>query len=290
MAIDFVQYFKNLNILYFAGTENQKLQIPSWVPDWSVNVPKNSFARAWRIRESLRGTGPSRDHRPLYEAAANNSATFQIDEGAITLVLRCTLIDQAKHIGCTFEGIDEALRRQVRESSEWHVWSRQWCENLRSCFELTRVHSRDRYSTNDEIQGTCSVCLVAGKFHNSHERADRVILADCWAKLSEFEDRMFRQDPANWTVETVAFVHMINAKTSNFAEFQRALASALTGHTFFISSSGYIGLGPSSIKSGDEICIIHGLPVPFVVRRVSGTQVLNNRGMLRSGCYGWRDF
>ena len=270
VATSLIEHFEEFYMLYLAGTENQKLQNPSWVPDWTVSIRKKSYAGAWRIRESERCTDLSRGHRSLYQAAAYNSTTAQIDKSAKTLRLSCTLVDRAKYIGHTFSEGCTMVQVKDTNSSVWLSGGPQWCEDLGSCFGLARVHARNRYRNLDEIQRACNFCLVAGKFGKLHERADPVILTRCWASQFRIAEYMVALDRASWTSENLDIVYETGSNTSKFSDFQQALESALCGHTFFVSSSGYIGLGPSSIKSGDEICIIHGLPVPFIVRRISG--------------------
>lgn len=45
-----------------------------------------------------------------------------------------------------------------------------------------------------------------------------------------------------------------------------ALNSTTTGKGFFITARGYLGLGPLNSKPGDEVCVLEGAPVPYVLR------------------------
>jgi len=38
------------------------------------------------------------------------------------------------------------------------------------------------------------------------------------------------------------------------------------GRSFFVTKRGYMGLGPSNIQKGDQVCIILGCPLPTVIR------------------------
>ena len=40
----------------------------------------------------------------------------------------------------------------------------------------------------------------------------------------------------------------------------------------FISSTGYLGLGLSTIKNGDVICILYGPHTAFILRETTGSQ------------------
>jgi len=141
-----------------------------------MSIRKKPYAGAWRIRESERCTDLSRGHRSLYQAAAYNVTTVKIDKSAKTLCLSYTLIDCAKYIGHTFSEGCTTVQAKDTNSSVWLSGSPQWCEDLGSCFGLTRVRARNRYLNLDEIQRACNSCLVAGKFGKLHQRGNPVIL------------------------------------------------------------------------------------------------------------------
>ena len=46
-----------------------------------------------------------------------------------------------------------------------------------------------------------------------------------------------------------------------------ALKTATTSRRFFLTSSGYMGLGPKTTAEGDKVYVFKGSNVPFVVRR-----------------------
>ncbi|PMD21174.1 hypothetical protein NA56DRAFT_556793, partial [Hyaloscypha hepaticicola] len=49
--------------------------------------------------------------------------------------------------------------------------------------------------------------------------------------------------------------------------FQRAVAAACVNRTFFISKSGYMGMGPKGLTVGDLICLVLGCEVPLLLRK-----------------------
>lgn len=54
--------------------------------------------------------------------------------------------------------------------------------------------------------------------------------------------------------------------------FHACLLRACLGRTFFITNSGFIGIGPSGMKSGDLIAVILGIGVSLVLREVNGRE------------------
>jgi hypothetical protein len=46
-----------------------------------------------------------------------------------------------------------------------------------------------------------------------------------------------------------------------------AIRRTMMGRKFFLSSSGYMGLGPLALQEGDMICILLGCDVPLLIRK-----------------------
>lgn len=49
--------------------------------------------------------------------------------------------------------------------------------------------------------------------------------------------------------------------------YRRAMEAAWCGTAFFTTRNGQFGLGPDTMRAGDEICIFFTAPAPFVLRR-----------------------
>ncbi|KAI1409745.1 heterokaryon incompatibility protein-domain-containing protein [Hypoxylon sp. FL1857] len=65
--------------------------------------------------------------------------------------------------------------------------------------------------------------------------------------------------------------------------FQASLLRACGGRKFFLTTRGFIGIGPASMKPDDLIVIILGLTVPFVVRRTEDQD--SQKYILIGECY-----
>ncbi|KAL1607978.1 Folylpolyglutamate synthetase [Paraconiothyrium brasiliense] len=54
--------------------------------------------------------------------------------------------------------------------------------------------------------------------------------------------------------------------------YQKILRAFGKGRRFFVTQTGYLGLGPDSVEAGDEVYIISGASIPFVLRPTGGSR------------------
>jgi len=50
--------------------------------------------------------------------------------------------------------------------------------------------------------------------------------------------------------------------------FNSSVATSIANRRFFQTTKGYVGLGPIGMQKGDEVYVINGSNVPFVLRKV----------------------
>jgi hypothetical protein len=67
----------------------------------------------------------------------------------------------------------------------------------------------------------------------------------------------------------------------NQERFAKLMHQTVRGRALFITSNGYIGLGPEDLKQGDAVAIFHGAKTPFVVREAAK----DNQWSLIGDCY-----
>lgn len=60
-------------------------------------------------------------------------------------------------------------------------------------------------------------------------------------------------------------------RKGNGPRFLDAAATACLGRRPFRTASGMLGIGPAEMRNGDSVCVVYGLPVPFVIRRDEAT-------------------
>ena len=56
----------------------------------------------------------------------------------------------------------------------------------------------------------------------------------------------------------------------NLRQFIATVQYKTKGCQFFVSSRGYMGLGPPRVEVGDVVCVVPGLSVPVIMRKIDG--------------------
>lgn len=56
----------------------------------------------------------------------------------------------------------------------------------------------------------------------------------------------------------------------NLRQFVAALQHKTRNRQFFVTSRGYMGLGPPRVEVGDVVCVFPGLSVPVIMRKMDG--------------------
>jgi hypothetical protein len=54
---------------------------------------------------------------------------------------------------------------------------------------------------------------------------------------------------------------------ARFQCFHQSVRGAISNRRFFVTREGYLGLGPNALQVGDEVYVINGSNVPFVLRK-----------------------
>lgn len=70
-----------------------------------------------------------------------------------------------------------------------------------------------------------------------------------------------------------------------FTNLHESLIGMMENQTFFITKSGYIGIGPSSTRTGDQIWVFNGGNVPFIMRDLCQDQDVGPRLSLVGDAY-----
>ncbi|KAF1927351.1 uncharacterized protein M421DRAFT_101768 [Didymella exigua CBS 183.55] len=70
-----------------------------------------------------------------------------------------------------------------------------------------------------------------------------------------------------------------------FTNLRESLMGMMENQTFFLTKSGYMGIGPPQTTSGDQVWVFHGGNVPFVMRGVEAEGGLSRRLALVGDAY-----
>lgn len=74
-------------------------------------------------------------------------------------------------------------------------------------------------------------------------------------------------------------------------DINASVIRATSGRHLFVTSQGYIGLGPYSARVGDNVAIFLGGSTPFVMKQDTSQTTKTGQWLLRGDCYvhGWMD-
>jgi hypothetical protein len=65
---------------------------------------------------------------------------------------------------------------------------------------------------------------------------------------------------------TRKYVRMYDNNKRSYFMFEESVYTAIQNRKFFVTREGYLGLGPREMQVGDEVYVLHGSNVPFVLR------------------------
>lgn len=214
----------------------------SWVPDWSL-VPQ--------VIELLR---PSNSISAY--ASCGSSANVRVASDGTTLFAEGTLADivAETHKPYLFQSMYE---RRKQGEKLIKMLPDDWIEGLGGetlirmgirllCWERAALRLNASF-TEDSLTAFLRT-ITADMIENSDLKA--LYKSFCMVQLFIRPDRGLT---------------MTDAKNSCI--FSKAFHRASWGRTMFITKQGYLGLGPYTIRSGDQVVILKGGRTPYILRK-----------------------
>jgi hypothetical protein len=294
-----------LNMLYFCtkSAEKSTVDCPSWVPDWSQpcwHVPffnHNRKNKAQLTRHTKSGGGQERFPSPQYKssAAGNSSPKFRVEgntlaiSGRIVDTIQCVelarKIPTGNQAGETSKGdapvcsknevsndrqSPEDLGVDWTEEGRWtdarrpnpsdtvldlQLWSHQdWFPNI------MKIAFPDNILTPESYEALWRTCCCNSTTNGERPGADFGDSFPHWAKA------------------------MNGLKVRDFEEFQNRARKFMDSFSrfcdnrrFFRSEAGRLGWGPDQMRKGDVVCVVNGMDVPLVLRRLEkGFEVIGD--------------
>ena len=131
------------------------------------------------------------------------------------------------------------------------VSTEMW-QRLRTWLSLIEQHVADPYSTGESRSEATWRTILANASSAGHLAQSDVqgLGFDAWSRIPQSG-----QELRNPTVQQA------------MVQFMGAAASATYKRRLFFTQEGYIGLAPKGAKVGDEIYLLFGAEVPYVLRR-----------------------
>ncbi|KAL5323133.1 hypothetical protein ACEPPN_007661 [Leptodophora sp. 'Broadleaf-Isolate-01'] len=237
---------------------DQRLEgLPSWCPDWSSHDMsiKNRAHRGWEN----------------FEADGNRQATFTWHEDPSLLTLRGKIIDTVSDQSVLFapplfEPVDG---EQLGSNLLAHY--RQLAALLDSCKQLclsSNCSGNEKYTYwraligGLDVDGYLAKDIYSQHFYYYERHVQHA------ASVTKYED--VNSIMLSWSLEQIV----------GRGDFARSVIQAGNERRFTLTENGRLGWLPVSAQSGDQIAILHGSKMPWVIRRQD-----DNKWILICCCY-----
>lgn len=223
----------SLECLGYCNPSSRDLDLPSWVPNWRDPSVRHPFAYLSKHRPSICASDPAA--KRIYSSSAD--VTSQKRHLSFSKLQKPKLVTEGFCIG---KAVATGLPyyQDANRDSESDV-IREWePENLQGVYEPTGETILEAFS--------------------------RTIVADV-AKKGPLRERGYSVDWSFW--------RSIKDYTQQPASPQRrvewgSLLFATVGRSFVLSDKGYMCLAPGETRPGDEICLLLGGHVFYILRPV----------------------
>ncbi|OCT55020.1 hypothetical protein CLCR_02851 [Cladophialophora carrionii] len=226
---------KVMNLISHAGSANQQLPLPSWVPDWSTSLQSRRFVL--RPPSSL-------DPIPGYEAGGPVLSQFDI-LGHHRLRLSAIICGSVRTAGTKWLAKGDTLsRKQLRDDAgEWLA-------------EATSINymAGQTYLTGGPANEIFKQTVLAGRnrYGDLALPDDIQTMYNGWQRLQQ---TTFTTDYLKERVHGDQWLY-----------FHATMAAQ--GRVFMLSTHGHTGLAPHGTRCGDRIAVLLGAGAPVVLRPV----------------------
>ncbi|KAK5167776.1 uncharacterized protein LTR77_007475 [Saxophila tyrrhenica] len=176
-----------------------------------------------------------------------------------------------------FEGNMREVRRAVEsdaverpEGQDAFVLEKPWWSRLRA---MTY-----RSGSNETVHDAFQKTLTASTHLLDHIRKSRYISCPDFAKMGIEHSVLNKALFAHfWHVEVeespqIELLKLRGRDRDELRAIGSLVQTVVDRKNFFISTQGYIGLGPMDIRAGDMVCVLKGGKVPFILRKTEGPQ------------------
>ena len=219
--------------------DNRKF--PSWVPDWTQAGPRN-----------LPMESALRNRITLYRADFGLDKTISFENNLIILKVKGVFWDKVLTIG----------EQAKIPHQDCLAVMQQWLELLAENSQCRSPYS----SRSGAILEAFWRCMCTDDEGNSSTRAPERF-------GDEFYTAMYSKLPESLRADVPPWREQLNttlATPQNLLTLLMAISAKANGRRFMISSDNYIGLAPNEAQVGDEIFVLAGSSVPFILRPEDG--------------------
>jgi hypothetical protein len=312
-TIDIILHSQSLSVLTGDLGRKERRDLPSWVPDWSATFDEHDRKRVrlfnhYNACGDVRGTilEDDRIEGHIVGEMASLAMNLELEPVPTSLppLLLSVILTWYKFTNPKAESdCDRVIKcchsdgqRDIKTLIDYSIIEfepRRWEGCLKvsgHCIGTVEKTMPPLYSSSDMNAVSDAIASWYNRAEFSQPLAFRrndfvsTILSDVKKTTTGFERlgpddervishwyrcKIEREDP-DWAdpVATPPSPETLDA-------FTEVMRLSVTNRTFFITRDGNMGLGPASIANGDEIHILPGGKLPFVLRRVKPPANLN---------------
>lgn len=258
----------SFDLLYLAGvTHTRNLSnLPSWVPDFSLDISINPF-------------GLPNPGKPVPYQAGGSSAPNMIS--SVRFLGNC-LVVQGIVVGTIHDfGHARVAAFQLLDEKAHKTW-RDW---VLQAIELTATH-KGRVLLQ-RMSGGLWRTLIANVAHPSKQLAPL-----CYAKYFESFKEVYiddvRHQDLDWreaharVANDKAFCDDVKAEAH---QYLFAFLDASIGRRFCVTECGELGLVPAGVAKRDRVCVVPGAKTPFIIREIANSDSSRRKFVLVGDCY-----
>ena len=234
---------------------NRQSDCPSWVTDWTAEVDELE----WQYAEEWIGRYPDYNACADAEEWIEHPATQIMSSGTLSLV--GVFIDRVSAVGQMYR-LEPGVPSQASDLqfNEWH-------EMYLNASKVSQYGSPD--SCENAYQRTIMSDIICYEIdEDGYPIHNRIQQEDC-ERFEEWCNDVKSGTAGNEWKEAI----------------QRAVYSGTCYKRFFTTERGYFGLSFANPQPGDEVFVLHGGQVPFVLRRSSQGKGSSATHSLISSCY-----
>ncbi|TGJ86809.1 hypothetical protein E0Z10_g1990 [Xylaria hypoxylon] len=232
-----IEYGSLLILSHVDRSPTQSPTWPTWVPDW--RLPKAS-SEIWTREQSS------------FCADGDEPLSLSFDQDFNGLVLEGLCVDVVRFYGDKLKSYGFGFETYLQE-----------LEFVEGAWNLAKA-SRNDEDTSHHVAREHLYTFISTLLAHDNERDLERVMDDAAQWISEHLSKQFPGLGPKW----------FGGKRGDPGRFHEALVRVCTDKRFFITRDGRMGIGPESMKEGDEVAILFGAKVPFVLRRSGPIYIL----------------
>ncbi|CAK4030275.1 Hypothetical predicted protein [Lecanosticta acicola] len=228
---------RQLEFICTAGLCNQRLNLPSWTPDWSVPWQARPL---WLGAKCYSAGGTDvKEFAPVREVDSNGDAQFRLPVGA-------KLFDRVLAAG------SQGLRLLKNGSQDLPEALRSWLFQSKSLLHVNRNRPNIYANENEAFARTLTA--------EQDQDGNKLTLEDSMQRYGALLEFLRQADDPD------AMRAKGDVAVQEHNRLYYSVASFLRGRVFFLTEKGYFGLAQEGVGCGDSIALVRGAPVPLVLR------------------------